>query len=353
MFKKLMAGLLEAIFIVFLLLIIQGCSSNIVKEDKIKEDILCNEKVANIFSSRFFDEYELSISKFDVEKRQINSESKNDIIYCNTEINNNYYLINLSLKLVYNYYDEGGWILDNVEILKKDKTVTSGPSAKKICELFFKENDTEKEYKISEISGGCQLSHEDFPNCEAFKKDNEDLQDSVYMIKISDSTFDEENSIFKVNVLMYNEVFKLDGFIPVKYYEDCEDWSFYYRESEYRIESPSSKWSEYYKSETGTIQVTKVSVNEEALLGTYSFYDEKKGKKLVLEKIEGFTEYDDIKIKAKLYNYNTQKEFGETCKLDIFDLKMRCVDTIYIYRPDRNQFIEETRGGKIYTYAKE
>lgn len=57
------------------------------------------------------------MSDLNIEKRQTNKEKKEDIIYCSVEINNDYFQTTIKYKLVYNYYDQGGWILDENEII--------------------------------------------------------------------------------------------------------------------------------------------------------------------------------------------------------------------------------------------
>lgn len=56
------------------------------------------------------DVYETDVRSVSIEKRQTNE--KEDIVYCEVALENTYYACTKYLKLSYNYYDQGGWILD-------------------------------------------------------------------------------------------------------------------------------------------------------------------------------------------------------------------------------------------------
>lgn len=66
--------------------------------------------IENPFDATNLDVYEMNIEELSIEKRQTNE--KNDVAYCIVELANEYYHFTKYVRLNYNYYDQGGWILD-------------------------------------------------------------------------------------------------------------------------------------------------------------------------------------------------------------------------------------------------
>lgn len=64
-----------------------------------------------------------NIESVEIEKRQTNKEAKTDVVYADVELTNKFVSQKLSTQLNYNFYDEGGWILD--ELLVEDATMTA------------------------------------------------------------------------------------------------------------------------------------------------------------------------------------------------------------------------------------
>lgn len=84
------------------------------QEDDIMQDIpdeITTIQIGNPFDSLNMYVYDLDIMSVTVQKRQTNG--KEDVAYCVVELGNEYYQFTKYLCLNYNYYDEGGWILDD------------------------------------------------------------------------------------------------------------------------------------------------------------------------------------------------------------------------------------------------
>lgn len=60
-------------------------------------------------------------SDCEVIKRQSNPEQKEDIVYCAVTAENHFYRAQRQYKLLYNFYDEGGWILDEATPENEDE----------------------------------------------------------------------------------------------------------------------------------------------------------------------------------------------------------------------------------------
>lgn len=66
--------------------------------------------IDNPFDATNSDVYVMDVKSVSIEKRQTNE--KEDIAYCNIELENDYYSFTKFIITYYNYYDKGGWILD-------------------------------------------------------------------------------------------------------------------------------------------------------------------------------------------------------------------------------------------------
>lgn len=66
--------------------------------------------IENPFDATDADVYEMDVTEIVIEKRQTNE--KDDTVYCWVELENEYYHFIKYVTLNYNFYDQGGWILD-------------------------------------------------------------------------------------------------------------------------------------------------------------------------------------------------------------------------------------------------
>ena len=82
---------------------------------------------------------QLDVNSVAIEKRQTNG--KEDITYCKIELSCEYLLITRYVTLNYNYYDEGGWILDSWDNYREPEY--------KICKPPFDEKNAESKWSYS------------------------------------------------------------------------------------------------------------------------------------------------------------------------------------------------------------
>ena len=98
---------------VMLITILCGCMADPPKGDKLKADLE---------ESFYFQQYGLKIDSVTVDKRQTNKEiEKTDTVYCTVVASTKTYQVTESIIGQYIYYDEGGWILENVYPLSEPK----------------------------------------------------------------------------------------------------------------------------------------------------------------------------------------------------------------------------------------
>lgn len=94
------------LFVGMCIMIFTGCTSSVKDEDEILTDF------ANYEENLSF----LNFNSVEISKRQTNKEDKEDIIYISIIGEGEFATHEYECKLVYNYYEQGGWILDTVEI---------------------------------------------------------------------------------------------------------------------------------------------------------------------------------------------------------------------------------------------
>lgn len=93
---------------------------------KLKEDITNDSQVQSCFTSAYVNESQFAVETIEIVKAQ---ENEKDITtYSNVVVENAYFSISLYIKTIHNYYDHGGWIMDELCIEElKEITPISGP----------------------------------------------------------------------------------------------------------------------------------------------------------------------------------------------------------------------------------
>lgn len=94
------------LFVGMCILIFTGCTASVKDEDEILTDFASYEESLSF----------LDFNTIEISKRQTNKDDKEDIIYASIIGEGEFATHEYECKLVYNYYEQGGWILDTVEI---------------------------------------------------------------------------------------------------------------------------------------------------------------------------------------------------------------------------------------------
>lgn len=125
--KRILSAIL-LVLIMFPIFLFAGCTNNTVpNKSKIQQDLNEYEKIkTGVIKCEYVYDAEYFIDNFEIEKRQTNKEDKEDIIFANLIIKNTYFQTELYCKITYLYYDEGGWIFENCEILEKNSIPLTG-----------------------------------------------------------------------------------------------------------------------------------------------------------------------------------------------------------------------------------
>lgn len=108
--------LLIVFLVTVIVLLMTSCeidiSKQIANEDQIFNDISDIESIKKCFKSDFVYESEYVCKDIEIVKRQTNKDEKEDFVFLTAIMQNDYFNVTLDLSLTYNFYDEGGWILD-------------------------------------------------------------------------------------------------------------------------------------------------------------------------------------------------------------------------------------------------
>lgn len=101
-------------FVILFAVMLVGCKDSKLSEKEISSNLPSEFSEISVLSGDQTEYYDLALDEFVIRKRQTNE--KDDTIYCTiTEVDSNY-TYTIDCVLYFNYYDQGGWILDNYEI---------------------------------------------------------------------------------------------------------------------------------------------------------------------------------------------------------------------------------------------
>lgn len=129
-------------------LILSGCSSNEqysetgrenpslkeafkskegVSQEQFESDINESEKIQFCHRSDYVYESPYTINEYEIVKRQTNVDEKTDILYATLDLSNEYFDAIVDAEFEYEYYDVGGWILEDTKLTVNDVIPTRAP----------------------------------------------------------------------------------------------------------------------------------------------------------------------------------------------------------------------------------
>lgn len=97
-----------------------------VSESQLKSDLEALVIKGYCKNERYTVPDEYVIESFEITKRRSNKEKKEDYICCRLTVENDFFRSYVEYSLLYNYYDVGGWIMDDKDIISK-KTIPISP----------------------------------------------------------------------------------------------------------------------------------------------------------------------------------------------------------------------------------
>lgn len=205
--------------IVILTLSLCACGKASVSQAQYEKDIIAREEVQKCFLSEYVTNSNYELIASSVTKRQIDKDKNEDKIYCDVEIANEYFHVNLSVLMKYYFYDKNGWVLEKFEII--DKTVVPIGVANEDA-VFNAVSDN----LIDEIYEGrtavlC-LFNDEFKTLRHGR-----------LTKVG-SEFDSENQQMKLNVCYKSDVIEVNGYYLLDF-DSRDGWSLHpvYDDAEY------------------------------------------------------------------------------------------------------------------------
>lgn len=141
-------------------LFLNGCSNSGVSETQIQEDVSNFDEVKyGIISCDYVNSDGYQIESLEIEKRQTNIENKEDIIYCDVIIKNSSFESYINYKIIYEYFDEGGWLLQQVEIIEKTTKPLCGVETENIYIDWLDYSDGFNRYELISYGNNFERSN--------------------------------------------------------------------------------------------------------------------------------------------------------------------------------------------------
>ena len=111
-------------------------SRQIANKEKILADISNIDSLKMCYSDDLVYESEYICKDVEIVKRQTNKENKEDFVFCNLVMENDYFRTCVQAELTYNYYDQGGWILDEYIFNIQEVMPIRAPEYELVVELL-------------------------------------------------------------------------------------------------------------------------------------------------------------------------------------------------------------------------
>ena len=193
-----------------ILCLLASCGLSSVTEQQVKDDLIQRAEVQNCYTSEFTPQEEYTLKEYTLVKEQINKEDKEDIVFCNAVIENQYFQVSFQAQLLYNYYEKGGWIMDEFSLTDYEVVPLRGPERNLVLAHIQKE----------ELDGGKSNAWLEYRIGEKY-----DLI-RYGTLTVADSSFDisEGKYVSQINATYKTKVLKLDGYYQMQFKED--EWIF-------------------------------------------------------------------------------------------------------------------------------
>lgn len=285
------------VLIVFSIFLFAGCTKNYApNESKIQQDLNECEKIKmGVIACEYVYGDEYSIDDFEVEKRQTNKEEKEDIIFANLTIKNTYIQTELYCKITYLYYDEGGWIFENCEILEKNSIPLTGV----VTELCDYEAVNTELYKNT-ISPEITLDFNANLAVVSQETDCENGSDTIYMQGMGNNykydakaefCFDQTNGWIGVDDSDKH---------PILLNVDCD---FSKMVGTFELPKPKDDYG-YYGELSGLLNITSLDEKTSKISGTLDYHLEAYPSKIHVDNVPFNIVYDKEKMFATFsYKY--------------------------------------------------
>ena len=147
-----------------------------------------------------------TFNNYNITKRQTNPENKEDIIFCDVVLSDEFYNLTVQEKLVYNYYDQGGWILQTNSTVSKSIKAISAPNSSSV-DNCLKNNKIEYRHNYRHIEYFfCTV--EEYGNIyySEVLYNNEKTEINFDEYELTEIKFDEKKQTASVNFKVWSNV---------------------------------------------------------------------------------------------------------------------------------------------------
>ena len=177
-----------ALILFFILLSFSACS----KKAGVSDDIIAKdaEKVEITYATEYITDNSFDYISHKVIKRQTNIEDKEDIIFLESHYKNGYFEIIADVTLQYNFYDEGGWILEDETFEITNSRAISSPNFESFFEKLYSNRHS---YIHCNYNGKHMLTNITDIICEGVDF-NIDSQSSILKVKFVQGDIGEINA---------------------------------------------------------------------------------------------------------------------------------------------------------------
>lgn len=111
-----------------LTLLLVSCGESTKSEEEIRADIPAEVRSITVDG----EERVLDIQEMTVDKRRLEEDGKRELVYCTVRLGDGIYEAQVRYALEYLYYDQGGWVLENADLMDEKNLrleLTDGPPA--------------------------------------------------------------------------------------------------------------------------------------------------------------------------------------------------------------------------------
>lgn len=270
--KRLLEIMLCVTVLLSSVLFLSSCSTGKgVSDSQLRKDIENSEKIETCFRSDFTYDSTYEYISHKIIKRQTNINEKEDMVFCEITVENKYFNIVLETELKYIYYDQGGWILENM-LITNTYPFAVAPPEKDLVTQFILNNSNDVGYICGEFE---TPSYSDgYPNFYGKNGSNNKYVKNRRMyleeanVQFSDFVFDSDNQIALLSTMVsVGQIVNLQGDFRI-FFDEKDGWSFIeitektylpvfeinHRAFDYSYAEGSFKWKSY-----GKTYVSKIS----------------------------------------------------------------------------------------------
>lgn len=274
--KKNSMRLIELLILIIVTSQLTACGIGRPNEKNIAADLNSSSVVV-----QEIDEAQQNMPVVSVHETKSQLNGKEYITYCDVEQKNENFSTSSAYKLLYNYYDNGGWILDDWELLSENITPLTGASQEKLDDIIFSQNCNVSSYAI--ISDTLDLQN--FTHTYHYKE------------YIRYNYMEKENTCISTFVFDQNQK---KWIANIEKISSKNQWDI---DGTWQCEKPikSSIW--YFPEEQLSFTITIHSFNEEEIDCDYNYH---------------FSRNEEVISKKGVMNVHLNSD-GSTCTLNLTD----------------------------------